>query len=109
MIDNPDDLVREQARVDGMANGADAHDAVPGFQMTPRVPRDGGDAIAELDSFLIELLTDFQRARSNFGVIGPMYGTFDGSGDDFLIAMYRCRMVDNPMTQQGPVLHQSEH
>ena len=50
MVDDPGDLFGEQPRIDGMADRADAHDAVPGFKMAPGVPRDGGDAVAELDA-----------------------------------------------------------
>ena len=92
-----------------MADGADAHDAVPGFKMPPRVPGDGGDAVADLDAVLVELLADFQGARANFGVIGAMNGSFDRSRHDLLLAMNGCCVIDNPMTQQGPILHQSKH
>ena len=63
MVDDPGDLIGEQSRIDGMADRTDAHDAVPGFEMAPRVPRDGGDAVAELDAVTIEALRDLQ-ARS---------------------------------------------
>ena len=63
MIDDPGDLVGEQPRIDGVADRADSHDAVPGFEMAPGVPGDGGDAVAELDAVAIEPLRYFQRAR----------------------------------------------
>ena len=50
VVDDPGDLLREQPRIDGMADRADAHDAVPAFEMAPGVPGDGGDAVAELDA-----------------------------------------------------------
>ena len=109
MVDDPGDLVREQPRIDGMADRADPHDAVPGFEMAPGVPGDGGDAVAELDAVAIEPLRDFQRARVNFGVIGAMNGTFDRSRDDLLRAVIPRRVLDNPVTKQRPVLHQSKH
>ena len=109
MVDDPGDLVREQARVDRMADGADAHDAVPGFEVSPGVPCDGGDAVAELDALAVELLRDFQRTRANFGVIGPVNRTLDRSRDHLALAMDLCCMIDNPMTQHGPILHQTAH
>ena len=77
--------------------------------MTPGIPRDGGDAITEFDAFAIEPLRDFQRAGANFGVIGPMNGTLDRSRDHLALAMDLRRMIDDPMTQHGPVLHQTAH
>jgi hypothetical protein len=45
----------------------------------------------------------------NFGVIGPMNGAFDRSRNDFLRAViFRC-VLDDPVTQQRPVLHQTKH
>ena len=109
MVDDPGDLVGEQPRIDGMADRADPHDAVPGFEMAPGVPGDGGDAVAELDAVAIEPLRDFQRACMNFGVIGAMNGTFDRPRDDLLRAVILRRVFDNPVAKQRPVLHQSEH
>jgi hypothetical protein len=57
----------------------------------------------------VESLRNFQRARMNFGVIGPMYGAFDGSRDDLLRTVILRRVFDNPVAKQRPVLHQSEH
>ena len=70
-----------------MADGADAHDAVPDFEMAPGVPRDGGDAVAELDAVAIEALRDLQCAIVNFGVIGAMNGAFDRPRHDLLRAV----------------------
>ena len=109
MIDDPGDLVREQARIDGMADRADPHDAVPGFQMAPGVPGDGGDAVAELDAVAVQPLRDFQRAIVNFGVIGAMNRAFDRPRDDLLRSMISRRVFDNPVAQQRPILHQAKH
>jgi hypothetical protein len=109
MVDDPGDLVRKQPWIDGMADGADAHDAVPGFEMAPGVPGDGGDAVAELDAIAVEPLCDFQCSDANFGVIGAMNRPLDRSGDHFAFTMNFRRMIDNPMTQHRPVLHQPAH
>ena len=88
MVDDPGDLFREQPRIDGVADRADAHDAVPGFEMAPGVPGDGGDAVAELDAVAIEPLRETFSARvANFGVIGAMNGAFDRARDDLLRAV----------------------
>ena len=92
-----------------MADRADAHDAVPGFEMAPGVPGDGGDAVAELDAVAVEPLRDLQGAVADFRVIGAVDGTFDRSGHDLLGAVNLCGVLDNPVTKQRPVLHQSKH
>src|SRR4029078_13711062 len=109
MVDDPCDLVGEQPRVHGVADRADSHDAVPGFEMAPGVPGDGGDAVAELDAIAVQPLRYFQRAHMNFGLIGAMNWTFDRPRDDFLRAVILRSVLDNPMAKQRPVLHQSKH
>jgi len=68
-----------------------------------------GDAVAVLDAVALQHLRDFQRALVNFGVIGPDNGTLDRAGDDLLRAVIPRRMLDDPVTEQGPVLHQTKH
>ena len=77
--------------------------------MTPRVPRDGGNTVAELDAVAVEPLGDLQRALVDFGIIGAMDGTFDRPRDNFLLAVDCCRVLENSVTQQRPVLHQTKH
>ena len=109
MVHDPHDLLGEQARIHGMVDRADAHDAVPGFEVAPGIPGDGGDAVTELDAVAVQPLRYFQRACMNFGVIGAMNGTFDRPRDDLLRAVILRRVFNNPMAKQRPVLHQSEH
>src|SRR4029078_1195772 len=109
MVDDPCDLVGEQPRVHGVADRADPHDAVPAFEMAPGVPGDGGDAVAELDAVALQHLRQFQCAPVNFGVIGADYGAFNGSRHNLLRAVILRRVLDDPVTQQRPVLHQTQH
>ncbi len=60
-----------------MANRANAHDAVPGFEVTPGIPSDGGDAVAELDAVAFEALRHFQGAIADRNIIGAMNRPFD--------------------------------
>jgi len=55
--------------IDGVGQDrADAHDAVPGFEVAPGVPCDRGDAVPELDAVAIKPLRDLSGARvANFG------------------------------------------
>ena len=66
VIDDPDDLLGKQPRIDGVVDRADAEDAVPGFEMPPGVPGQRRDAVAELDAVAVEALRDLAaRARGS--------------------------------------------
>jgi len=45
----------------------------------------------------------------DFGVVGADNGTFDRTSDDFLRAVIGRRVLDDTMTEQGPILHQTKH
>ena len=109
VVDDPGDLLGKQPRVDGMADRADTHDAVPRFEVPPRVPGDGGDPVPELDAVAVEPLRHFQRALPYFGVSRAVNGSFDRAGDHLAFTVDHRRMVDDPMTQHRPVLHQAAH
>src|SRR3984885_9081244 len=109
VVDDPGDLLGKQPRVDGMADRADPHDAVPCLEMAPGVPGNRGHAVAELDAVAFQPLRDLQRALVDFGIIGAMDGTFDRPCNDFLRTVDGRRVFENSMTQQRPVLHQSQH
>ncbi len=56
MIDDPGDLIVKQARIDGVIDRSDPHDAVPGLEMPPRVPGQRGDTVADADTVFVEPL-----------------------------------------------------
>jgi len=109
VVDDPGDLIGKQSRIDCMADRANTHDAVPGLEMAPGVPRNGGDAVAELDAVAFQPLRDLQRAFVDFAIIGAVDGTFNRPCDDLLCPVKLCGMFENPVTQQRPVLHQPKH
>jgi hypothetical protein len=45
----------------------------------------------------------------DFCVVGADNGTFDRAGDDFLCAVIRGCVLDDTMTEQRPILHQTKH
>src|SRR6185437_1947658 len=94
VVDDPGDLFGEKPRVHGMADRADAHDAVPAFEMAPGVPGDGSDAIAELDAVALQALRDFQGASVNLGVIGAINRAFHAACHNLLGAMELGRVLD---------------
>ena len=109
MIDNPCNLIGKQTRVDGVIDRAKTEDAVPGFQMPPRIPRECCDAVAELDAVLLQALRYLERAGANFGIVGCMDRPLDRARDDLALAMVYGGMVNDAMAQQRPTLHQAEH
>ena len=109
MIDDPDDLLGKQPRIDGVINGADAHDAVPGLEMPPGVPGQRRHPIAELDAVLVQPLRDPQRPLAQIGVVGGVKRAFDRTGDDLPLGIIGRGVVEDAITQQRPVLHQPEH
>jgi hypothetical protein len=109
MIGDVGDLLGKQPRIDGVIDGADAGDAVPGLEMPPGIPGERRDAVAELDAFLLEPLRDFQRALAHLAIVGAVDRTFDRAGDHLRGCRAGSRRVDDAMAQQRPVLHQSEH
>jgi len=50
MVDDVDELFGEEPGVEGVADGADPHDAVPGFQVARGIPGEGRDPVARLDA-----------------------------------------------------------
>jgi hypothetical protein len=56
MIEYINQLICEQARIDGVANGTDAHDPVPGFHVPVCIPRHGSHAVTGRNTFLVQRL-----------------------------------------------------
>src|SRR5262249_45165113 len=77
--------------------------------MAPGVPGDGGDTVAELDAVALQHLRTLQGVLVNFGVIGPDDGAFDRARHDLLRAVIGRGVLDDPVAEQGPVLHQTKH
>ncbi|MGY4486337.1 hypothetical protein ACVWWR_005528 [Bradyrhizobium sp. LM3.2] len=109
MVDDPGDLLGEKPGIDGMADGADPHDAVPDLEMAPGVPGDRCDTVAELDAAALQHLRDLERALVDLGIICAMDRSFDRARDDLLLAMNPGGVFDDPVAEQGPVLHQTKH
>src|SRR4051794_13011571 len=109
VVDDPGDLLGEKAGIDGMADGADTHDAVPDFEMAPGVPGDRGDTVAELDAVALQHLRDLEGTLVDFGIVGAMDRPFNRARHDLLLAMNPGGVFDDPVAEQGPTLHQTKH
>ena len=109
VVDDPGDLLGEQARIDGVIDRAGADDAVPGFEMAIAVPGERRDPIAELDPVALEPLGDLERALANLAIVGVMHRPFDRPRGDLLLRELDGGEIDDLVHQQGPVLHPSQH
>jgi hypothetical protein len=66
VVDDVDDLLVEQARVDGVVDGPEAGDAVPAFEMPPGVPGERRDPVAlSMPSAARRFATRSARRRSS--------------------------------------------
>ena len=109
MVQDPGDLIRKQARIDRVVNGANAGDAIPGFHMAPSIPGERGDTVTQLDAIALKALGNTQRAQPHITVIRVMEGAFHGTADDLPPRMLDGGVVQDLVHQQGPILHQSKH
>ena len=109
VVDDPDNLIGEQPRIDRVIDRADPHDAVPGLEMPPGIPGQRRHPVAELDAVFVQPLRHLQGAGAELLVIGFDDRAFDRAGDDFTIAVKRRGMIDDAVAQQRPVLHEPKH
>ena len=109
MIDDPGDLLHEQAWIDRVIDRADAGDPVPGLDMTPAVPGDRGDAVAGRDARRGEAFGATQRPAAHGRVGRALDRPLDRTGHDLARAVLDRGMVEDAVDQQRPILHQSKH
>ena len=99
VIDDPGDLIGKQPRIDGVIDRADAHDAVPGFEVPPGIPSERRHAVAELDAAAVEPLRHPQRAHAQIGVIRGVERAFDRTADDLPPAVLSRGVIEDAMAQ----------
>ena len=109
VIDDPDDLLGEQPRVDGVIDRADADDAVPGLQMPPVFQASVATRSPSLMPSLSSRCATFSARARICSVVGFDDRAFDRAGDDLALAVKLGGMVDDAVDQQRPILHQPEH
>src|SRR5690606_31567246 len=102
-------LVREKPGIERVIDAAHAHDAEPGFDVASGVPRERGDPVALPKTVPLQPLREPQRPCPYIGVGGSHDRSLDRSGDDFAMAVLQGRMVNDLVTEQRPLLHQTEH
>ena len=109
IVDDPGDLLGEEARIDGVVDGAEAEQAVPDLHVAPMVPGERRGTLAELEPVRIEPLCHPERSRAQRPIVGAVNRPFDRARDDLALAMMLCRVIDQLVAKQRPILHQPAH
>ena len=87
MVDDVDDLLVEQPRVDRVTDSTDARDAVIQLEMAEGVPSQSADPVAGLDPEPQQRASEPLRAALGLGIGVAVDRSFDGARDDFGVAM----------------------
>ena len=103
------DLFREQARIDGVADGGHARYGVVDLEMAVGIPRQGADAVAGADAERQQHARQLPRAATGIGVGVAMGAADRQAGDDFSVAVILARMLQEAGNHQLPVHHQALH
>ena len=93
VIDDVDDLLDEQARVDGVAHRAHAGDAVVQLEMAVAVPGQRRDAVARFDAERDQRVGELRPALQQAGVVGALIGLVRRSRDDLDVGEVRAACV----------------
>src|SRR4051794_10389305 len=109
MVDDVQDLLREQARIDRMQDAAGARYTVVKLEMTEAVPGERGDRLAECHAQRIQGPGQPFRAFGHGGVGRAVYHAVRIARDDLPLAMLRCSVIHQRGNQQRMVLHQAQH
>ncbi|MNN11760.1 hypothetical protein D3C81_1247300 [compost metagenome] len=109
VVDDIDQLLREQARVQGVAHRADAHDAVPGLDMVGGVPGQGGDTVTGLHAPGLQRVGHALGPSVNGAIGGAFDRPLDGSRHDLAVRVPVLGVIENLVDRQRPVLHRTQH
>src|SRR5579862_6828463 len=109
MIDDVDDLLVEQARVDRVAHRADAGYAVIELEMAISVPGQGADPVARLDAEAQQRPRELFCPGFGIGVGVAMDRAFYGPRHHLGIGVIERGVRDDLRDQQRPLRHQPEH
>ena len=109
MVDDPGDLIRVQARIDGVHHPARTADAKIHLHMTVAVPGQGGDTITRLKAHRIQRIGQPARPCCKVAVGVAVDVTFHPPGDNFGVAMVALSELQQRRNQKWLTLHQSQH
>ena len=109
MAEHVEQLLGEQARVEGVADRAEAGHAEVDLDVAVGVPRERGDAVAGADAEGLQCIGEALRAGVDLRVVGAMDRPLDAAADDLLVPEHALGVTDQRGDQQGRVHHQAAH
>jgi hypothetical protein len=109
VVDDEDELVLEQARVDGVAHHPGPGDAVVQLEVAVVVPGQGADAVTHGQAAAFKGVGELPSPGEGLPVGVPVAGVVDGEGDDLLVAVQPVGVAGDLADEQRTVHHQAVH
>ena len=100
MIDDVNDLLVEEPRVDRVADRTNARDCVIKFEVAKPVPREGRDPVAASDPEPLQCASQLLGPVFCLGIGVAVDSALDGSRDDLRLAMIDSGMFDYRRDQE---------
>src|SRR5579875_98406 len=107
MIDDVTDLLREEARIDGVADGADAGGGVIELEMPIGVPGKRADAVAFADAKGSEGVGELRSPGIAPAIVVAVNRPFDAARDDLGLAVIFRRVVEQGDEEKRGLHHQA--
>ncbi|TSE37786.1 hypothetical protein Tfont_00784 [Tepidimonas fonticaldi] len=109
VVDDPGDLLGQQARVDGVQHAAGAADAKVHLEVAIAVPGQGGHPLAQADVHRVQRTRELAGTSGGLAIGGAVDVALDAARDDLDVAMVARGVFDQVRNEQGAVLHQAQH
>ncbi len=109
MVGDVDDLIVEQARVNGVHHSTHADRAKPGNQVANMVGTERRHPIPRFYTHPIELLREPPRIADDARPCAAGDAAIGLIADDLAGAMLTGCMIEEPRKAKGPILHSAEH
>jgi hypothetical protein len=109
VIDDVNQLFREQARIDGVADIAAAGGGIIGLEVAVVVPGQGGNAVPLFQAPAGNSVGEPARPGEGFPVSVAMARVVTGYRYDFGVAVHLLCVFDYGSNRQGGVHHQAVH
>src|SRR5579883_1791398 len=109
VVDDVDELLDEQARIDGVQHAARAGHAIIQFEVSPGIPGQRRDTIALGDTEACECAGDALGAGGDLPVVGAVDDACRITRDNLGLRMPGRDVFDQVRDQEWPVLHESKH
>ena len=106
VVDDIGHLLRRQARVDGMANGADTGDGVIQLQMAVAVPGQGGDPVAGLHAQRHQAVGQPRHPLQSLRIALAVQAALHGHRYDFRFAVNAGAVIQHIDQRQRRLHHQ---